>query len=495
MNEQDTIYTLNENCIANEIDMQGSQMQRLLVPHLSVLVDVRDALSGNIKSLSDSMDGKLEKLSCQFETGPGEIISSIVQENGKVSIGKRPMSTLDISSISLIPEDFCSNFQDRRIYFGYEDRKILLGLEMDSNDKSKMLSIDCNDFIKDGMLLSVSNGYDQALGPFIELVFNTDAGKDAIKLWAREIFKQFYTGLGVVKVNEQFEISVDINQLRDDIDYNNLYEYYQFLAGLGAWHDIGAIGQMSSDISSLFKMGSNSLKSIGHIAVQNMAEFESKNIVQYLSEQLQCLDKFPNGSFITIELQENHEVGVSKDGLSVGNGDIIIIKSHGYEPYINVDDISLANGTLYLLKAGVSRYEHEKNTDDITRISNWIDASFTGFPDDSQTNIITKKDVVVDDSLSARNVSSESITSESSWLSDSYISNLTAKNSQISNATVSNLTVDVISAREISVNVISALNLNYGKVDLKDDGEEVVSVITSISETNGIISVCGAKLE
>lgn len=160
MNEENTIYTLNERCIANELSIQGSPRQRLLVPHLSVLNGVREELSGKIDNLSTSMDGKIAGMSCQFETGFGEIISSITQENGKVEVGKRQITTDDVSAVSLIPDDFCSEFSERRIYFKYEDRKILLGKVSDADEKSKMLSIDCNEFIKDGMLLSVANGFD-----------------------------------------------------------------------------------------------------------------------------------------------------------------------------------------------------------------------------------------------------------------------------------------------------------------------------------------------
>ena len=313
-------------------------------------------------------------------------------------------------------------------------------------------------------------------------MFNTDAGKEPIRLLAREVFKQFYTGFGVVRVNEQFQISVDIDQLRDEIGYNNLYDYYQFLAGLGEWHDIGAIGKMSADISTLFQMGSKDLKLIGHI-IPNEENFAQKDVAQFLSEQLECTDKFPNGSFITVGVMDNKKVVVSRDGLSVGNGDIIILHSHGDEPYINVEDINLTNGTLYLLKAGVSRYEYEKNVDDIACISDWIDANFTGFPDKDQELIETKKNVVIDNSLSVENLSSKSGIINDLTSDNSIITNLSSDNSIISNAYVVNLTSDYSNLSDIhNVNLTSNNStITTAKISVAD--------VENLSANNSQLSV------
>lgn len=122
----------------------------------------------------------------------------------------------------------------------------------------------------------------------------------------------------------------------------------------------------------------------------------------------------------------------------LGNGDVIIVHDHNKNnPYIQLEDLSVGEN-VRVYKAGVSRYEHVKNVQDIAHISNWIDGNFYGLFDQDSENIVTKKGLRVEN---------------------------------------------------LSVNNIYAENLDYEKVQLKVDGNEVVSVITSISETNGIISV------
>lgn len=80
---------------------------------------------------------------------------------------------------------------------------------------------------------------------------------------------------------------------------------------------------------------------------------------------------------------------ITEDGLSVGDGDQLIIHEHnpieGEEvKFISWADLKLidenAAGNVYLIKAGVSRYEFEaevKNRkDDDNYISAWISANF-----------------------------------------------------------------------------------------------------------------------
>ena len=88
------------------------------------------------------------------------------------------ISTEDISAVGLIPDDFSKRFGKRRIRFEYESesKQILLGVADDETSRENMLAIDCNDFIKDGLLDRVETGTD-VMGPFINLVWNTDSGK------------------------------------------------------------------------------------------------------------------------------------------------------------------------------------------------------------------------------------------------------------------------------------------------------------------------------
>ena len=65
----------------------------------------------------------------------------------------------------------------------------------------------------------------------------------------------------------------------------------------------------------------------------------------------------------------------------LGNGDAIIVHDHGNNRIkIPVDELVFGeNYKVY--KAGVSRYEHVKNKQDISQISNWIDGNFYGLFD------------------------------------------------------------------------------------------------------------------
>ena len=519
----------------------------------------------NIKTNSDEIDyisGYIKNLDYEREIPHAHMISSINQVDGKItSFGYRPMETDDISNVALIPDDFSKRFDDRRIRFEYnkEGKMILLGVKTDELHKDNMLSIDCADFLRDGFLDTIRTGVDAGdpLGQYIELVWNTDVGKESTKIYVRNILSGIYTGIGgVIQVNDYLQISADISALREQIGYNELYNYYEYLAGLSSPADIGEIGRINDKISDLYQIETKNLKYIGHII--SPAALSSTTFKNYLENQALCKDFVYNGSFLPVKFLDNTLSISTTDGLTVGNGDIVIIHDHADKLKINLDNISIGDN-VYVVKAGVSRYEYEKTvskklkiSSDVNEISNWMDDNFVGFLNFESGQITPKKDVILTsnlsvigtsnvggnisiygnmssyadtylthlgspsvdinnlsvensiiDHLSVGNLSANVLKAEFSKATNliatnSKLTNLTSVNSILSNSNISNLNVidskiSVINSNVISVKTIYPENLSANSGLLKDG--EVAKIITNIIETNGIIGVSSEILE
>ena len=84
------------------------------------------------------------------------------------------------------------------------------------------LSIDCNDFIKDGMISSVINGTDTEGGPYIEFIWNADADlSSTTRIYAKDILGGVYEGVSPIVV-DNLSISLDIEALKGSLEYDNL---------------------------------------------------------------------------------------------------------------------------------------------------------------------------------------------------------------------------------------------------------------------------------
>lgn len=485
------------------------------------------------------------------------MISSINQVDGKItSFGYRPMETDDISDVALIPDDFSKRFDDRRIRFEYnkEGKMILLGVNADGLRKDNMLSIDCTDFLRDGFLDTIRTGVNDGdpLGQYIELVWNTDAGKESTKIYVRNILSGIYTGVGgIIKVNDYLQISADISALREQIGYNELYNYYEYLAGLSSPADIGEIGRINDRISDLYQIETKNLKFIGHII--SPAALSSTTFKNYLENQALCKDFVYNGSFLPVKFLDNTLSVSTTDGLTVGNGDIVIIHDHSDKLKINLDNISIGDN-VYVVKAGVSRYEYEKTvskklkiSSDVNEISNWMDDNFVEFLNFEFGQITPKKDVILTSNLSVIGTSNVngniSIYGNMSSYADTYLTHLGSPSVDINNLSVENSIIDHLSVGNLSVNILTAefskatnltatnskltnltsnnsiisnLNVIDSKISVIDsnvisvktiypenltadsgllkDGK-VAKIITNIIETNGIIDISSEILE
>lgn len=163
--------------------------------------------------------------------------------------------------------------------------------------------------------------------------------------------------------------------------------------------------------------------------------------MEYFGGHLVDLTSVYNGTFLPVTFKDNKIKASTTDvekPLVVGNGDIVIIHDHGNKLSIEVEDLEVGKN-VFVIKAGVSRYEFEKNVDDISYISNWIDSNFKNFDDKDSELIETKKGI-----------------------SSEYVY------------------VDHLSANNLKAEVTSLISV---------DSTPVAKIITGIGETNGIIKV------
>jgi hypothetical protein len=211
------------------------------------------------------------------------------------------------------------------------------------------------------MLSSVVNGTDPVMGPYIEFIWNTESDKETTRLYVKDILGGIYKGIDPIVVDQNsLSISLDIASLRNSLGYNELYSYYQFLAGLGEWADKGAIKTLSDDISSLTEFTIKSLKYLGHI--DDPGKLSTNTLVEYFRGGIADLTSVYNGAFLPVTF---NDIGLKvsttdvEHPLVVGNGDVVIIHDHSNKLIIDVEELEVGKN-VYVLKAGVSRYEFEE---------------------------------------------------------------------------------------------------------------------------------------
>lgn len=232
MDDTNTIYMLNDGCIAGSLCADHGNKQRFAVPHLSVLQSVNDGLVDAISGVSSFLSDAIDDINTD--------ISAV------------------ISAVAVTPEDFSEAYASHRICFKYdgETQRLLLGNKSDyDHDKSNMLTVDCTDFIKDGMVsavevVDVDPHQTTKPGPFLKITWNTDAGGTETYICVRDMVGGLYGGISPIRV-DNLSISLDEAALRGILGYDDLYAYYQFLAGLSSPADIGEIARLSGGVAAL----------------------------------------------------------------------------------------------------------------------------------------------------------------------------------------------------------------------------------------------------
>lgn len=250
-----TYYSLNQTHIASNIDATGEYM----IPHISVLRDAKNNLTNTISSVSSTIESHLSSVSStlsaqvsnlnyEYDVGGGKLISRIEQTAGKISVNIRDIAMSDISNVAVISTDFFDEgihsrlgfkLKDKRLYFGpyeYTDGQL-------TSQVSDLISFDCSDFIKDGMLMEVSCVNENPTtvppteGTFLRLTWNTDSGHDVVYVDVKKVIGGLYRGVAPYITVNDLNISLNTENLKSNNEtglsgYNELHRYYRWLAGL-----------------------------------------------------------------------------------------------------------------------------------------------------------------------------------------------------------------------------------------------------------------------
>jgi len=352
--------------------------------------------------------------------------------------------------------------------------RLLLGWRGSEN----MLSIDCQDFIKDGLLSNVTYTEDDD-DPEITFWWNIDstgmAGADHTTINVRRLLGGLYTGSDFISV-DNFKVYLRKDQLLDNIDYPHICSYVKYLDGTDGIGRIGAINEMSNDISTLYMVNCKNLKFLGHIVDYDW--LSSSTLQEYFEHRVTDIPEIFNGTYLPCEfpksLNKTRVSSLDATPLVVGNGDVVIIHDHQNNRIVNAADLSVGKN-VFVLKAGVSRYEYEKNVDDIATISNWIDQNFGEFPENPE-NTLARKSLVISSSVSANVVSANiadivnagisNLTVTYEIVTDSNISSLSVNYADVGNAGVSNLTATDSELQNVGISSLTATNSELSNANI-----------------------------
>ena len=109
---------------------------------------------------------------------------------------------------------------DVSIAYDADDKKIYL-YGKDKNKANAVSSIDCRDFIKDGMLDSaslVTNPAGQSAGTYIKLTWNTDGGKQPMYINVTSLIDVYTAGNGLNLSDHEFSVNFDVAATKDSVD-------------------------------------------------------------------------------------------------------------------------------------------------------------------------------------------------------------------------------------------------------------------------------------
>ena len=231
-------------------------------------------MRNEVDGISSEVSHAIEGMSCDIPVPAGCMVKGVSQKDGKVSVLTSEIGPEDLSSASIVSSDLTDG---GRIGFLYDssNKAILLGVVDDNRYRPEFqafqaspLSIDCSDFIKDGMLCSV-----YVSDKKIHFVFNVASGNIDVPL--SDMFDGVLQGESPIHVENNCSILLDevrlVNDIKGDIKnyisgdtefrdgmkayvlddrhFQDISAYYDFLAGMGQWHDDGEIARLSGDVA------------------------------------------------------------------------------------------------------------------------------------------------------------------------------------------------------------------------------------------------------
>lgn len=148
-----------------------------------------------LSGVQDAIDTKIAGLKADDTAVTGKYVSSVSEANGVISVTRADLPVTGIATDDKILS--LTDFKigaDLSLTYDSTAKKIYL-YGKDSTDASKAIStIDCTDFIKDGMLNAAS--YSDATKK-LTLSFNTDAGKENIDVDLSKLVDTYVAGDGL----------------------------------------------------------------------------------------------------------------------------------------------------------------------------------------------------------------------------------------------------------------------------------------------------------
>ena len=261
-------------------------------------------------------------------------------------------------------------------------------------------------------------------GTFLYIEFDIDGDPSTeeskiIKIKIDEFFRPYKAGYGISVDNE---LGINISKEFDG-QVQAIQGYVNELSGpIGPY--IGIIPTLSNAIDALITNEAQELMFGGLIELDTAdPSIHYPTVGAFLSTELGGSDVVTtvrNNSYFDVKFFHGLQLSsviTTDDGLSVGDGDQIIIHEHSPSEDEEIkriawEDLHLidehAAGNVYVIKAGVSRYEFEaeakKRGDDDAFISAWIKRNFANTGAESYALTTTLKQAVsADGNLSVAN--------------------------------------------------------------------------------------------
>ena len=364
--------------LSNEISTLSSGLSTLLsIEIISArtleisAINTSKSYTNNVSSelsskLSDKLSQTINELSHdveRFEDNAhvyGHVITSWQQEKGKVDIKTRRLISSDISG--LITQNQVEGLTldlNNRLLSSIADDKFISQLSVDEQKKQIVFcnpngeckgSFSYEDFVIDGFLDEVE--YDENCKT-LTFTWNTDAkpSKQKTIINLSSLIDTYEAGSGLSLDGKTF--NVDFGKVTPLSTTSEIQNYVTKLSGDG--ENLGIVKALSNDILTLFKIGAKTLKYNGHIID---ADVQNKTLIDMIHDSnLVESGKIENGSVITLQFttRQNERI-TTKDGIDIGNGDIIVVHNHGENTFIDVNDLSV-NKNIFRIKAGASYYD------------------------------------------------------------------------------------------------------------------------------------------
>ena len=239
-----------------------------------------NSISVNGASLSSYIRDSINELDVDtVKASTGKILDEIKQRNGKISATIRDLVSADIpelpvSKILRLEDDYATKvYADSHISaFTLRNDGENRALWLINNEVGLHISVDTDNFIKDGMIDSVltandgtgldGRAYPPEGGPYIWIKWNTESGKTDTWLKIKDFANLYSSGDPGVKV-EDFKILLDYDVVAKAAVVSDLVTYTTELSA----PKTGIIDTLSAGVDSALSSTMLTVKFLGHITI------------------------------------------------------------------------------------------------------------------------------------------------------------------------------------------------------------------------------------